>query len=114
MPAHSRPRRGEVWMVSLDPTVGHEIKKTRPAIVVTNDVYNTHNWVVVVVPITSHNHAEYDQVLIVPPEVGLRSRASRSQISFEPSIAAVAFSGSARANPRQRFMSHRPLKHSVL
>ncbi len=46
------PARGEVWLVSLDPTVGHEIKKTRPAVVVTSDVYNEYNWVVVIVPLT--------------------------------------------------------------
>ena len=71
MPKHSRPRRGEVWNVSLDPAVGHEVQKTRPAIVVTGDVYNTHNWVVVIMPLTSHDRAEYDQVLIHPPEGGL-------------------------------------------
>ncbi len=64
-------RRGEVWLVALDPTVGHEIKKTRPAVVVTNDAYNLDNWVVPVVPLTSHSTAEYDQVLITPPEGGL-------------------------------------------
>lgn len=71
MPNYSIPRRGEVWRVSLDPTLGHEVKKTRPAIVVTNDVYNTHNWVVIVVPLTSRDTAQYDQVLIHPPEGGL-------------------------------------------
>ena len=67
MPSHTRPRRGEVWTVSLDPTVGHEIKKTRPVVIVTSDVYNAHNWVVLVMPLTSHG-LEYDQVLIHPPE----------------------------------------------
>jgi len=71
MPTYPIPRRGEVWLVSLNPTVGHEVKKTRPAVVVTSDVYNTHNWVVVVVPLTSRDKAEYDQVLIQPPEGGL-------------------------------------------
>lgn len=73
MPSHARPRRGEVWKVSLDPSLGHEIKKTRPAVVVTNDIYNAYNWVVLVMPITSHDNAEYDQVLIHPPEGGLTS-----------------------------------------
>lgn len=73
MPRVPTPRRGDVWLVSLDPTVGHEVKKTRPAIVVTSDVYNRHNWVVVIVPLTSHGMAEYDQVLIEPPEGGLTS-----------------------------------------
>jgi mRNA interferase MazF len=71
MPRYSRPRRGEVWNVSLDPAVGHEVRKTRPVVVVSSDVYNTHNWVVVVMPLTSHERAEYDQVLIRPPEGGL-------------------------------------------
>ncbi len=30
-------RRGEVWLINLDPTVGAEIRKTRPAIIVNND-----------------------------------------------------------------------------
>lgn len=75
MPLHAFPRRGEVWLVSLDPTVGHEIQKTRPAIVVTDDLYNEHNWVVLVMPLTSRDRAEYDQVLIDPPEGGLTNRS---------------------------------------
>lgn len=71
MPRHTTPRRGDVWLVSLDPTIGHEIKKTRPAVIVTSDVYNLHNWVVLAVPLTSRETAEYDQVLVVPPEGGL-------------------------------------------
>jgi len=65
------PRRGDVWLVSLDPTIGHEVQKTRPAVVVTNDLYNQHNWVVLVIPLTSRDVAEYDQTLIQPPEGGL-------------------------------------------
>ena len=71
MPTYPIPRRVEVWRVSLGPTVGHEVRKTRPAVVVTNDVYNAHNWVVIVMPLTSRDKAEYDQVLIQPPEGGL-------------------------------------------
>lgn len=71
MALQSFPRRGEVWLVSLDPTVGHEVQKTRPTVVVTNDVYNEHNWVLLVVPLSSRGAAQYDQVLIQPPEGGL-------------------------------------------
>lgn len=71
MPNYPYPRRGEIWLVSLDPTVGHEVKKTRPAIVVTNDIYNEHNWVVLVIPLTSSTTAAYDQVAIVPPDGGV-------------------------------------------
>lgn len=31
------PKRGEIWLVNLDPTVGSEIKKTRPALIVSSD-----------------------------------------------------------------------------
>jgi mRNA interferase MazF len=73
MPRNPIPRRGDVWLVSLDPTIGHEVRKTRPAVVVTSDIYNRHNWVVIVMPLTSHDTAEYDQVLIEPPEGGVTS-----------------------------------------
>lgn len=76
MPRQQSPRRGDVWLVSLDPTVGHEVKKTRPAIIVTNNIYNRHNWVVLVVPLTSRETAEYDQVLITPPEGGVTSSSA--------------------------------------
>lgn len=65
------PRRGDVWLVSLDPTIGHEIQKTRPAIVVTSDLYNRTNWVLLLLPLTSHDTAEVDQILIRPPEGGV-------------------------------------------
>lgn len=47
------PRRGEIYLVALDPTVGHEIKKTRPALVIQNDVSNEYSGTTIVVPITS-------------------------------------------------------------
>ncbi|WP_327519023.1 type II toxin-antitoxin system PemK/MazF family toxin, partial [Pseudomonas coronafaciens] len=34
--------RGEVWWVEFDPSVGSEIKKTRPAVIVSNDSANRH------------------------------------------------------------------------
>jgi mRNA-degrading endonuclease toxin of MazEF toxin-antitoxin module len=33
-------RRGEVWWVEFDPSIGSEIRKTRPAVIVSNDVAN--------------------------------------------------------------------------
>ena len=36
-PTGTTPRRGDIWLVNLDPTVGTEIRKTRPAIVVSSD-----------------------------------------------------------------------------
>ena len=47
------PARGEVWWVRLDPTLGSEIRKTRPALVMTTDVLNRMRQTVVVVPLST-------------------------------------------------------------
>jgi mRNA interferase MazF len=47
------PLRGEVWWVSFDPSVGGEIRKTRPAIILSNDPANAALNRVIVIPITS-------------------------------------------------------------
>jgi len=46
-------RRGEVWRVDLDPTRGSEIRKTRPAVVLTADALNRARRTVVVVPLST-------------------------------------------------------------
>jgi mRNA interferase MazF len=47
------PKRGEIYLTALDPTIGHEIKKTRPALVVQNDASNQYSALTIVAPITS-------------------------------------------------------------
>lgn len=55
-------KRGEVWWVNFDPAVGSEIKKTRPAVIISNDTSNTHSSRVQVVPASSQLSKIY------PPE----------------------------------------------
>jgi len=50
-----RIRRGVIYLASLDPTVGREISKTRPVVVVSNDVGNEYAPTVTVVPVTTGN-----------------------------------------------------------
>ncbi len=45
--------RFEVYLVSLDPTIGHEIKKTRPCLVISPDEMNRHIRTVIVAPMTT-------------------------------------------------------------
>lgn len=47
------PKRGQVYLVSFDPTIGSEIKKTRPALVLQNDTANRYSPITIVAAITS-------------------------------------------------------------
>jgi len=46
------PRRGEIYLTALDPTIGREIQKTRPALVIQNDVSNRVSDITIIAPIT--------------------------------------------------------------
>ncbi len=47
------PLRGEVYLVNFDPTLGSEIRKTRPALIIQNDIANEHSPITIVAAITS-------------------------------------------------------------
>src|SRR2546427_7192216 len=47
------PRRGEVYLVAFDPTVGAEIRKTRPAVIIQNDIGNRASSTTIVAAVTS-------------------------------------------------------------
>ena len=52
-------QRGEVWWVEFEPAIGSEIRKTRPAVIISNDAANRHLAKVVVVPVTSSTGRQY-------------------------------------------------------
>ena len=59
------PRRGEIWLVRLDPTVGSEIKKTRPALIISNNIANRYSDLITALPITKKGSK------VFPYEAGL-------------------------------------------
>jgi mRNA interferase MazF len=70
------PRRDEVWLVSLDPTHGAEIKKTRPCLVVSPDEMNGHLQTVIVAPMTTVLHA-------YPTRVAVRFQGKSGQVALD-------------------------------
>jgi len=69
------PKRGEIYLTALDPALGHEIKKTRPALIIQNDVSNQYSQTTIVAAITSTvNTPPYPNEAIIQPSAvsGLR------------------------------------------
>lgn len=62
------PQRGEIYLTALDPALGHEIKKTRPALIIQNDVSNQYSQTTIVAAITSKvNTPPYPNEAIIQP-----------------------------------------------
>lgn len=72
-------KRGEVWWVEFDPSVGSEIRKTRPAVIMSNDAANRNLARVVVVPMTSNTGRQYPGEAVVTVG-GQSSKAMADQI----------------------------------
>jgi mRNA interferase MazF len=90
----SWPKRGEIHLAALDPTIGHEIQKTRPALVVQNDTSNRHSPITIVAPITSTVRLPLSPFHVLLPaetETGLK-------------VASVAVLNQVRAIDRERLI----------
>jgi len=72
------PRRGEIYLVNFDPTIGAEIKKTRPALIIQNDIANKYSPITIVAAITSQfgNPPYPTEVIMEPEESGLPQRSA--------------------------------------
>src|SRR6056297_1013944 len=70
------PMRGEIWLVNLNPGIGHEQKGRRPALVISEDLFNeTPADMVIVLPITSKDKGISLHVTLNPGESGLNMKS---------------------------------------
>ncbi len=73
-------KRGDIFIAQLDPTVGHEIKKKRPVIVVSNNVNNEHAGTMTVVPITSQRLSKiYPFEVLLPANMAGLEKSSKAK-----------------------------------
>jgi mRNA interferase MazF len=72
-------RRGEIWRVNFDPAQGSEIRKTRPAVVITADALNRARRTVVVVPLSTGPQPR-PPIVVATPSAGATSVAVCDQV----------------------------------
>ncbi len=86
------PRRGEVWIVRFDPSVGGEIQKTRPAVVMSNDTANALLNRLQVVPISSRVGTLYPAEAVGTVN-GARRKAMADQLTTVSKLRLVRMAG---------------------
>ncbi len=72
--------RGEIWWVNFDPSVGGEVKKKRPAVIISNDASNKYLNRVQVVPLTSKTGRVYPSEVVVASK-DRQSKAMADQLT---------------------------------
>jgi len=72
------PRRGDIYLVDFDPPIGHEIQKTRPALIIQNDISNIYSLVTIIAAITSkfEDPPYPTEVILETAESGLPLRSA--------------------------------------
>lgn len=76
----ARVKRGDIWLARLDPAEGDEIRKTRPVVVIQNDLGNTHSNTTIVAPVTAQ-HLEHLHAVDVFLSAGTLPRSSKVLLS---------------------------------
>jgi mRNA interferase MazF len=73
-------KRGEIWWVNFDPSIGGEIRKKRPAVILSNDASNKFINRVQVIPLTGKTERVYPSEAVVSFE-GKKSKAMADQLT---------------------------------
>ena len=75
----SRIFKGEIYLADLNPTIGSEIAKTRPVLIVSNDINNQYAATVTIVPITSTTEKIYPFEVFLPKGEGSLTNDSKAK-----------------------------------
>jgi len=73
------PERGEIYLVCLDPTIGSGINKTRPALIISNDINNQVAQTITVIPITSNVEKIYPFEALLPSQDSRLLKSSKAK-----------------------------------
>jgi len=72
--------RGDIFLATLDPVIGHEISKTRPVIIVSNDIANRYSGTVTIIPVTSKNLTKiYPFEIFIPKNISKLTKNSKGK-----------------------------------
>ncbi len=70
------PKKGEIYLVNFDPTIGHEAKEKRPALIISNNIHNQYSPLVTVAPLSSNINKVYPfEVYVSKKSTGLNENS---------------------------------------
>ena len=74
-------RKGGIYLVNFDPTLGAEVKKIRPAVVVSNDINNAHSPIISIAPLSSRVARIFSFEVEIPATVGGLTERSKVMVN---------------------------------
>jgi len=72
--------KGDIYLVNLDPTIGNEINKTRPGLIVSNNIGNNNSNIVIIAPISSNTKNVYPFNILLKTELKKPSKVLLEQV----------------------------------
>ncbi len=89
-------KRGEIYYANLNPTIGSEINKKRPVLIISNNANNKASSTVTVLPLTSQIQKVYPFEVFLRPEDSGLTKASKVQCQQIRTLSKLRFSNGAK------------------